>query len=361
VTNLLRLVRSHGRALAANAYLVPAIARSYARLLVERKPTLRAVELALTYRCQCACRHCLKDPLVDRERPEMTPAEVGRAVEGMRRVGLIAINLTGGEALLREDLDDVVAACQPHRLLVTLATNGTGADRPTVRRLKGLGVRMLVLSLDSADPGTHDAGRNLPGVHLAAMAAIEACRAEGMPTFVTTIATPEALRSGDLDRLAEVVGGLGAQLTLNYACPVGAWDGREDLWLQDADRERFDRLLRLPHVRWEGSSNYLHEGCPAGTEKVYLTPYGDVMPCGGIHASYGNVRDEAFEDIYGRMRRTPLFASLSGTCLVGADPHFQREVLPEINRRAYVDKDPRRGVELLERVDPRACRGGESA
>ncbi len=30
-------------------------------------------------------------------------------------------------------------------------------------------------------------------------------------------------------------------------------------------------------------------GCPAGMEKIYITPYGDVIPCPFIHIGFGNI------------------------------------------------------------------------
>jgi MoaA/NifB/PqqE/SkfB family radical SAM enzyme len=353
IANAVRLARAHGKVLARNAYLAPVIARSYWRLLVRRRPTLRGVELAVTYRCQCACRHCLKDTIVDAGRPELTVAEIGRAVEGMASVGLLFVNITGGEALLRDDFYEIVSACRPRRLFVTLASNGRGVDRATVRRLIAARIRMITFSLDSADARLHDEGRRCDGVFDDVVGAIAACRAEGLPVFVNTIATRGNAASGDLRALAALVGGWGAKLTINLPYMVGSWDRRTDLLLDDAARAQVDELMRLPHVRWEGSSNYLREGCPAGTEKVYLTPYGDVMPCAAIHASYGNVREEPFEEIYLRMRRTPLFCGVNGPCLTGANARFQRDAIPEINRRAYEERAPRRGVEVLDALDRR--------
>ncbi|MBI5529748.1 MAG: radical SAM protein [Deltaproteobacteria bacterium] len=348
--NPLKLARAHGKVILRNAYLLPVVARSYFRLLVLRKPTLRGVEFAITYRCQCRCSHCLKDTLIDAGRAELNPAEIGRAVRGMANVGLLFCNLTGGEALLRQDFYEIVGACRPRKLFVTLASNGKDVDRAKVRRLKAAGIRMVTFSLDSAEATAHDKGRGCDGVFADVVTGVEACRAEGIPVFINAIATHENVSSGDLNALTRLVAGWDALLTINLPYLVGSWHGRTDLLLDEDEMARVREIMELPHVRWEGSSNYLTEGCPAGTEKVYVTPYGDVMPCAAIHASYGNVREEPFETIYLRMRRTPIFCGANGPCLTGGNRRFQCEALPEINRLAYEGKDPRKGVEVLERL-----------
>ena len=119
----------------------------------------------------------------------------------------------------------------------------------------------------------------------------------------------------------------------------------------------FRRLVSQPSVRWEGSSNYLREGCPAGGEKIYITPYGDVMPCACIHASYGNLRERSLREIYREMRETPIFRK--GThrrCLVAEDPVFSEKYLDTLNALAKKDPCGPAGKALLREIPPHEIR-----
>ena len=97
---------------------------------------------------------------------------------------------------------------------------------------------------------------------------------------------------------------------------------------------QFRRKIWAGYRVGEGDANYLKEGCPAGTEKIYMTPYGDVMPCAVIHSSFGNIRKKRLYDIYLEMRRLDVFRDVHGMCLVGGNQVFQSKVLDRINRAA---------------------------
>ena len=79
-----------------------------------------------------------------------------------------------------------------------------------------------------------------------------------------------------------------------------------DLSIKDKLPEYYE-LLKQGHVRadtiinWRGGS-----GCPAGIERIYITPYGDVYTCPHVPKSYGNVREEPLKDIYKRICDSPL-------------------------------------------------------
>ena len=95
---------------------------------------------------------------------------------------------------------------------------------------------------------------------------------------------------------------------------MGRWEGRDLTLSTDAYRIYLD-LLRLPHIRWEGSSNWISEGCPAGAEKIYITPYGDVFPCAILQTSFGNLREQPLDRIYERIGEDPRFKNCKKPCL----------------------------------------------
>lgn len=218
---------------------------------------------------------------------------------------------------------------------------------------------MLSLSLDAPAPETHDGLRGAPGNHRQVMQALEVARQAGLRVSVCTIVTRDLLRGEAVPRILRDIRGLAQQLTLNMPYMVGGWAEKGE-WYTEEDRRRFRELLALPGVRWEGSSNYFREGCPAGVEKIYITAYGDVMPCACIHASYGNVRERPLEEIYAAMRRTPIFRDgVHACCLVAEHPVFRKTHLEPLNRLARKDPAGGEGRRLLEAIDAgEMSRGG---
>jgi MoaA/NifB/PqqE/SkfB family radical SAM enzyme len=327
VRNLERLLGKHGKYALRYSYILPRVAANYLRLVVLRRKVLRGVEFALTYDCNCNCSHCSAANLRDRDRRPLSLETIRRALAECRELGALNINLTGGEVLMRKDLDELVRAAGPRRAVVSVATNGILLDRARARRLKDLGVRIVTISLDSADPEVHDRSRGHPGCFHKVFEAVDHAREAGLEVFLCTIMTPENLKNRDIYRMKDLAAKKGVTITINVSCAVGGWKKCKGILLSPEDLAVFDQIVASPHVRWEGGSNYLKEGCPAGIEKIYISPYGDVMPCNFTHISFGNVAEERLPVIWERMLREEPFNKIHARCLVGADSRFQEQYL----------------------------------
>ena len=311
-----RLVGGHLGHLLRHPRVVPRLLKDYL-YLAAGVARLRGVELAVTYRCQCRCQHCLRTTLEEPDRRELDLPELRRVMQDLHRLGVLNINLTGGEPLMRPDLAQIIEAARPDRTIVTVASNGVLLDARNMEMMRRLGVAGLAVSVDAPDGQRHDEQRRLPGCHAAMLEGVERALDAGLTVNWVTILTAESLADGSIHRLVRMSARPNTTLTLNLPYPVGSWSGRDDLLLGPRELAQFRALLRVPHVRWEGSSNFFREGCPAGGEKIYITPYGEVMPCAVIHRSFGDVRREPLPQIHRRMCRTPPYDRHRPGCLVG--------------------------------------------
>ena len=314
-----RLVRRHLLFLFRYPRIIPRVAKNYLDL-ARGRPVLRAVEFALTYRCQCRCQHCSAGKLREAgQGHELTTREAEQIIDQAVALGALNINFTGGEALYREDLGRLIRRARPGSTVVSVATNGILLSAPKARMLRRSGARIVTISLDSPEPKQHDQRRGFEGCFEAALQAADNAREAGLDVFFCTILMKEQIENGDIHRLIALARGRGALLTVNVPWAVGHWEGHQDLLLNDGEMEQFRRIVALPGVRWEGGSNYLREGCPAGVEKIYITPQGEVMPCTGLHRSFGNARHLPLETIWSEMRGTPPFHRINQGCLAADD------------------------------------------
>ena len=331
--NLERLFTKHSRYAIRYGYILPRVIKNYLRLILLRQKVLRGVEFALTYQCNCNCGHCSAAHLRDHDRELLSLEKIRKTLDACIELGALNLNLTGGEILMRTDLDELVRAAHPWKSVVSIATNGILLDRSTARRMKKLGVRIVTISLDSAYPEVHDRSRGYEGCHRKVFQAVENARAAGLEVFLCTILTPENLKNGDIFRMVNMAAENRVTLTVNVSCAVGGWKHCKGILLSNEELARFDQIVSSPHVRWEGGSNYLKEGCPAGIEKIYISPYGDVMPCNFTHISFGNVAEESLSVIWKRMIETEPFDRIHARCLVGADSRFMKEYLGPLESR----------------------------
>ncbi len=323
--------RKHLRYVYRYPGVMPRAATNYLQLALGKR-RLRGVEFALTYDCVARCEHCstaflrAKKP----DRPPLNLAQIKDVAAQCLDLGALNINLTGGEALLRPDLPEIVAACKPRSTVVSLASNGWLIDESTAGDIASWGVSIVTMSMDSADPKTHDTRRNLPGSFERLMKATDYLQAAGVEVFLNTILTRQNMADGDMEEMVRLAGDKGATLTVNLACEVGGWQ-ESDVHPLNEHTKYHRSLMENPHVRWEGSSNYFREGCPAGLEKVYISPYGDVMPCNFIHLSYGNLQQYPLALIWRKVLDDPCFNHIHKRCLVAENPDFQKGRLAPIS------------------------------
>src|SRR3989338_3713158 len=130
---------------------------------------------------------------------------------------------------------------------------------------------------------------------------------------INTIATPEKIKSGELLRVINIAKEIGVNISLNIPNPLGRWKNNSNIVLSNKEWNQLIKFTKFSWVRWEGNFNYITEGCPAATEKIHLTPYGDIMPCSFIHIKFGNIRQQQLKEIWKYM--------LSFNCL---NYHFRR-------------------------------------
>jgi len=120
---------------------------------------LRDLRLSVTDRCNFRCTYCMPREVFGRdfaflERSQLlTFEELARLSRLFVAAGVEKIRLTGGEPLLRRDIErliEMLAAIDGLRDL-TLTTNGSLLTRDKARALKNAGLQRITISLDSLD------------------------------------------------------------------------------------------------------------------------------------------------------------------------------------------------------------------
>ncbi len=336
LSNFKRLLLKHGKYLVRYPHITRRVIENYFKLLVLKRPVLRQVEFCVTYWCNAYCDHCSATSMHRSAPSNMELGLIRRVMQECIDLGALSINITGGEALHHPEICDIVRAAQPKKVVVSVATNGLLMTQKMTRDLGQAGVQIVSLALDSARPEVHDERKKIPGGFDAAMKAIQNCHDNGIEVFLCTILTPFNMSDGDAWEMVELAEKLGCTLTVNIANAVGSWTGNNEILLDDTHIKTFHEMVALPNVRWDGGSNYLRSGCPAGIEKIYLSSYGEVTPCPRIHLSYGSVKQEPLRDIWERMIRPKgeWHSVYRGGCPVGDDAEFRQRVMDPIDDAA---------------------------
>lgn len=83
---------------------------------------IKYVTFEITSRCNMNCRFCFSN-WRDGEK-EMSTDKVKRIISKLKHLGLEAINFTGGDPLLRSDLEEILRYCKELSLTTIISTNG---------------------------------------------------------------------------------------------------------------------------------------------------------------------------------------------------------------------------------------------
>jgi radical SAM protein with 4Fe4S-binding SPASM domain len=287
----------------------------------------------LTRRCNLACAHCYLDAV---QRKSEAPGELTTG-EALGVIGQLAVTapgamlvLTGGEPLLRTDLDTLVEAASRHGLLPVIGTNGVLLDDARAQALRAAGAAGVGISVDSADPSFHDRLRGRLGAWHTALEGVRAARRAGLAVQMQT--TLFAENRADLEALADLAADEGA-LALNFFFLVCMGRGVTQTDLAEAAynealaaiialqarRERpMIRARCAPYVRRllglrAGAARAGYEGwssaCLAGRSYLRITPQGRVTPCPYIPEVVGDLRVTPLASIWAG---SPTLARLRG-------------------------------------------------
>ena len=115
------------------------------------------VRISVTKRCNFSCVYCHDEGLGPVARPgsqhgeELTVAEIERLVSVGREFGIRSVKFTGGEPLVREDLEEIVARTVLQVPDVSLTTNGS-LLAARAEALRDAGLKRVNVSIDSTDP-----------------------------------------------------------------------------------------------------------------------------------------------------------------------------------------------------------------
>ena len=267
--------------------------------------------LTLTYQCQCKCVHCGIALYKQKKKKELTYNEIIILIDEIRKLGVNWVYFFGGEPLLVSQLTEYIKHATQQGLKVRIDTNGFLLDKDMVKKLKGAGVDLICVSIDSPFKNIHDKLRGVKGIFKRAVRGIEYCRKYNLECHLSTYATKKNLKNGDLKKTINLAKRLGVPIRILSPILMGRWLNRNDLVLSGKEIKLLRSLLKENKVYWENElidQKEVSFFCVAMNRFIfYISAYGDVQPCSFFPLSFGNIREEPLDDILERMWTSEMF------------------------------------------------------
>jgi GTP 3',8-cyclase len=192
---------------------------------------LRDLRISVTDRCNFRCVYCMPKEVFGRDyrfldrRELLTFEEIARVAGAFAAHGVRKIRITGGEPLLRRELERLVAmlAAIPGVDDLTLTTNGALLTKQA-RALADAGLRRVTVSLDSLDDETFSAMNDVAFPVRRVLEGIDAAAEAGLPVKVNTV-VKRGLNEGSILDLARHFRGTGHTLRFIEYMDVGHTNG----------------------------------------------------------------------------------------------------------------------------------------
>ncbi|WP_233096196.1 TIGR04053 family radical SAM/SPASM domain-containing protein [Alicyclobacillus sp. SO9] len=166
-----------------------------------------------TRACLLACRHCRAEAM---ERPadgELSTAEGFQFIDSLKKFGrpYPVLIITGGDALMRSDVFDLVSYARSQQIPVGLAPSVTPRlTDDSMRRMADLGVKAVSISLDGAIAATHEGVRGIAGHFEQTVAQLKKLVAMGFEVQVNTAVMKENVK--ELPALVQLLKEIGVKI-----------------------------------------------------------------------------------------------------------------------------------------------------
>ncbi len=267
----------------------------------------------LTYRCPLHCVFCF-NPLDFAAHPdELGTDDWLRVLREGRELGAVQLGLSGGEPLLRDDLEDIVAEGRRLGFYSNLLTSGVGLTRERARALRAAGLDHVQLSFQDSTREMNDFLSHTKTFELKNRVA-RIIKDEGWPMVMNVVL--HRLNIDHVDRIIGMAHEFGAEYLELANTQYYAWAhlNRAHLLptheqLRRAEdcaerwRERVGERMRILFV----APDY-HEGVAKkcvngwGSTLLVVAPDGVALPCHTARmlpgASFPSVRDASLRDIW---------------------------------------------------------------
>ena len=280
----------------------------YKRAARLRRP--RSVMFELTYRCNFKCPHCYVNGS-HKEGKELATKEVFSILNQMRDMGVFNVAFTGGEALLRKDIFDILAYAKRRGFQTALLSNGYLINKNIADKLLQVNVNNIDMTFNSLKP---DLFEKLTGVEDSlkkVKSAIRLLIKRGVNVKIKSTGMKlnrnELVRIGKFARSLNIVYNLDTEV---LPCRNGCVTAVQDYSLDSDEAEALRRAVYPEMFRRDGRKTSRSKrklgrmfNCGVGRTSFSITPYGRMNFCLEIDYPEHDVLRHGVEGCWEKIKR----------------------------------------------------------
>jgi radical SAM protein with 4Fe4S-binding SPASM domain len=267
-------------------------------------------EFAITHRCNLRCKFCYLEKY---DTKEMSTKKAKKIILKLKTEAKVPfISFTGGEPVLRDDLEELMEYSVSIGLKVNLISNGTLLTEEKVKSLKKAGLRSAQISLESPEREIHNFLTNSKSFDKT-VKGIQNLIAQNI--YVHTNTTINRYNFKSMFDYPEFAKSIGLEkFSANIIIPIGTAGKHEELWLDyteigdiideikiNADKYKIEFIWYspLPYCIYNPISKGLgSKSCAACHGLVSIDPEGYINPCSSYPERVGSWLKKDFKKIW---------------------------------------------------------------
>lgn len=259
------------------------------------------VSFEVTHNCNAKCDHCHLGDKVNENKA--SPQQLG---EICRQLNPVLAQISGGEPLLRKDLEEIVKNFKnPNRApYIDITTNGALLTKKRYLSLLEAGIDVFGISLDYPDL-RHDKFRGIPGLFNRIENLIKDISSDGdIPiTFICTIQNDNFR---DLERMVELANDW--KVKINFSSYTWLRTNNKDYLISENNLPEFKKIVEKLIILKNKYNNILTSeylfykmieyfekrgmpNCKTGEKFFNVNPDGSFSPCGLIIKNYKSQKE----------------------------------------------------------------------
>ena len=267
----------------------------------------------ITYACPLHCVFCYNPVDYTQHGPELTTEEWIKVLRDARAAGSVQCGFSGGEPLVRDDLEDLVAEAHKLGFYTNLLTSGIGFTAERAKALKAAGLDHVQLSFQDSTRELNDFLSHTKTFALKQKAA-QLIQENGWPMVLNCVI--HRLNIDYIEKIIELAVDLGAEYLELANSQYYSWAqlNRDGLM---PSREQLERAERVTNEYREKLGDKLRiffvvpdyyetrpKKCMNGWGNIFLTitPDGSALPCHTAkmikQLEFPNVKNMSVKDIW---------------------------------------------------------------
>ncbi|MFT6968468.1 MAG: pyrroloquinoline quinone biosynthesis protein E [Cellvibrionaceae bacterium] len=267
----------------------------------------------LTYRCPLQCAYCSNPLDIAKEITELDTDTWLKVIREARKMGAAQLGFSGGEPLVRKDLECLIKEGRREGYYTNLITSGIGMDGDRIAAFREAGLDHIQISFQASSALLNDtiAGSNKAFTQKLAMA--KEVKRQGYPMVLNFVLTRE-----NIDQLEQMLL-LAFELKADYVELANAqyygwaFHNRLQLLPTQVQVEKAEAVSQRYREKWGRNIKIIFvvpdyyekrpKACMNGWGSIFLTitPDGTALPCHSakqLPIEFPNVKDHSIETIW---------------------------------------------------------------